>query len=272
MVRSQTTCFAFKTALLFCLVLSLTGLGQAQFDDAAAKTIFNLVNQERESRGLNALKWSDGLAKAARAHTRLLKENKALSHRFSGEPELMNRLSATGVRFNESGENVALNIDPVGAHNALMHSPGHRANILKPEFSDVGIAVLHDGDQIWVTQDFARTFDEVSIQEAEMRIAAAFNSLRQASGAFTVKYYSDAEARKDACAMAANNRVKAEAPRTASGIANVVAFTTTDLDKVPSSLAALKRTPLSSMRVGACFKTSASYPTPVYWFEVLLLR
>jgi uncharacterized protein YkwD len=41
------------------------------------------------------------------------------------------------------------------AHTGLMKSPGHRANILRPEFGRVGICIMEGGVHgLMVTQDF----------------------------------------------------------------------------------------------------------------------
>ena len=41
------------------------------------------------------------------------------------------------------------------AHNGLMNSPGHRANILRPEFGRVGIGIMDGGLRgLMVTQKF----------------------------------------------------------------------------------------------------------------------
>jgi uncharacterized protein YkwD len=42
-------------------------------------------------------------------------------------------------------------------HQALMNSPGHRANILEPRFTKIGVGVYQDaGGQFWVTEMFLR--------------------------------------------------------------------------------------------------------------------
>ncbi|MEY2477396.1 MAG: hypothetical protein QOG87_2711 [Actinomycetota bacterium] len=55
------------------------------------------------------------------------------------------------------GENVGMgpNVDQV--HVALMNSPGHKANILEPAFSIVGMGVVRSGDgMVYITQDFVQ--------------------------------------------------------------------------------------------------------------------
>jgi uncharacterized protein YkwD len=47
--------------------------------------------------------------------------------------------------------------DIQSAHNSLMNSPGHRANILQPGVTRIGIGIATDATgNIWITQMFAR--------------------------------------------------------------------------------------------------------------------
>ncbi len=63
--------------------------------------------------------------------------------------------------YNFVGENIAMGSRgvPEGAlHNAWMHSEGHRANILGPGYTRVGVGAYCAPDgSIWLTQSFART-------------------------------------------------------------------------------------------------------------------
>jgi uncharacterized protein YkwD len=54
-----------------------------------------------------------------------------------------------------AGENLAMAQSLNIAHDGLMKSPGHRANILRLHFGRVGIGVLDGGrDGLMVTQNF----------------------------------------------------------------------------------------------------------------------
>ncbi|HYX53245.1 MAG TPA: CAP domain-containing protein, partial [Candidatus Limnocylindrales bacterium] len=112
------------------------------------RTLFELVNQARRRAGLNPLAWDDRLAEAALRHSQQLASHKSLSHQFRGEPELAARASAVGARFSSVGENVAYAPTVSRAHDGLMHSPPHRANILHPEFTAIGIAIVPRGDEL----------------------------------------------------------------------------------------------------------------------------
>ncbi len=59
------------------------------------------------------------------------------------------------VRFLTAGENLALAPTLTVAHNGLMNSPGHRANILRPQFGRVGIGIMDGGLRgLMVSQEF----------------------------------------------------------------------------------------------------------------------
>jgi uncharacterized protein YkwD len=65
------------------------------------------------------------------------------------------RMRNEKVRFLRAGENLALAQTLTIAHNGLMNSPGHRANILQPGFGRVGIGILDGGIYgLMITQNF----------------------------------------------------------------------------------------------------------------------
>jgi uncharacterized protein YkwD len=64
-------------------------------------------------------------------------------------------MRAKKVKFLTAGENLSLARTLIMAHEGLMNSPGHRANILQPAFGRVGIGILDGGIYgIMVTQNF----------------------------------------------------------------------------------------------------------------------
>jgi uncharacterized protein YkwD len=64
-------------------------------------------------------------------------------------------LKKYGVSYLYAGENLAKNTNAGAAHTALMNSPGHKANILNANFTNIGIGVAtaKDGSKIY-TQMF----------------------------------------------------------------------------------------------------------------------
>jgi hypothetical protein len=141
------------------------------------------LNASRREAGLPALRVNPELTEAARKHSAIMAEQDKLSHVLPGEDSVAKRLADTGLRFNRSGENVGYNTDFNGVHEGFMNSPPHRANILSPDYTEVGIGVVHDDKGVWwATQDFAHTLAERSASQAEDLAAQSFTRLRRNAG------------------------------------------------------------------------------------------
>jgi uncharacterized protein YkwD len=114
-----------------------------------------LVNAERQQQGLRPLQPDPQLAEVARAHSRDMFARGYFSHLTPEGRDPFDRMRQAEVRFLAAGENLALAPTLPMAHQGLMNSPGHRANILRPAFGRVGIGVLDGGMHgLMVTQNF----------------------------------------------------------------------------------------------------------------------
>jgi len=114
-----------------------------------------LVNQERDRQGLKPLKPDTELEQVARAHSRDMFARGYFSHVSPEGRNLGDRLKQAGVRYLVAGENLALAQTLSVAHQGLMNSPGHRANILRPQFGRLGVGVLDGGVYgLMVTENF----------------------------------------------------------------------------------------------------------------------
>jgi uncharacterized protein YkwD len=130
-------------------------------DFAAESELLDLANRSRRQAGVPPLRMNSDLAKAARAHARLMIQQRQLSHQFDGEPSLLKRLHATGVPLNSVGENVGYNASAEQVFDALMHSPRHRQNLLDPDFNTAGFAAFWSEGRLYVVQDFVRQLPDV---------------------------------------------------------------------------------------------------------------
>jgi hypothetical protein len=74
------------------------------------------------------------------------------------------RMRAAGISFGWAAENIAWGPGVEWAHEGLMNSPGHRANILNPDFDFVALGAHIDGSGTWVTELFfnAHSYDPSS--------------------------------------------------------------------------------------------------------------
>lgn len=128
---------------------------RVKVNEAAETRMLILVNNERTSRGLKPLKLNEKARDVARAHSVDMFARGYFSHVDPDGHDPFQRMEAAGISFQSAGENLALAPTLDMAHNGLMNSPGHRANILSKDFDTVGIGVIDGGPYgLMITQDF----------------------------------------------------------------------------------------------------------------------
>ena len=119
------------------------------------KQMLDLVNQERQAAGLNTLAADPELTQVARQHSTDMFARGYFAHDTPEGLSPFDRMNKSGVRFLTAGENLALAPTLPLAHTGLMNSPGHRANILRPQFGRVGIGVMDGGMRgLMISQEF----------------------------------------------------------------------------------------------------------------------
>jgi hypothetical protein len=257
-----------KSLLVFlgAAAVFLSGAAGARNDNAAEQKIFELLNQARAQRGLPALQQNAQLQEAARAHSQAMAARQKLSHQFRGEPPVRERLATTGLHFDRDGENVGLNQSAEGAHQGFMHSPPHRANILNPDYNAVGIGVAERGENMWVTEDFARTFAEYSASGVEEIVAGRVSELRGRAGLTALGRRFVPALRQDACSMAHQDKLNPRLPLRVADAHQAAVFTSTEPQVLPPEAVAIARQRLAkAFAVGACFARTRKYPAGAYW-------
>ncbi len=251
---------------LFVIVFAAAAGAQS----AMEKQLFDLVNREREKAGVSKLEWSNNLAAAAQAHSKLLDAHQDLSHQFAGEPPLQERVGATGLRFNSVAENVAEAPEVEVAHEGLMNSPGHRANILNRDYNVIGIAIVRHGSQLFVTQDFAHLL--VSYTEKQIRdaVISDFNQARRAKKLPAVNAVADSQLRRAACAQDMNtDKMIQNLP----GAARLFVFSLSEPGSLPDDLRkAVTDTALQRMNIGVCLQTGGKNGFSKFWVVAAFYR
>jgi uncharacterized protein YkwD/uncharacterized membrane protein required for colicin V production len=114
-------------------------------DPAAEDEMLKLVNAERTSRGLPALELDPRLVPIARQHSEEMFRLKYFGHQSPVNGSPFDRLAAAKISYSRAGENLAYAHSVAVAHRGLMDSEGHRENILRPEFTRIGIGVISAG-------------------------------------------------------------------------------------------------------------------------------
>jgi uncharacterized protein YkwD len=131
--------------------------------------VFSYVNAAREAAGLKPLALDSNLSAVARAHSAEMRDKNYFAHESPTE-NLKTPLDRYRLGIGSTPRLVAENIfrawgsrkeltdaAALHAHNSLMNSPGHRANILRSGPTRIGIGfVANDNGDIWVTQMFSK--------------------------------------------------------------------------------------------------------------------
>ncbi|NOD92661.1 hypothetical protein GS636_07690 [Ruegeria sp. HKCCD4884] len=138
-----------------------------------------LINAERTSRGLTPLQLETQLNDSSEDHSSWMLDTDTFSHTGQGGSSATQRMQDAGFDLSGSwrtGENIAwqsergepgISDDVAQLHENLMNSPGHRANILNPDFEYIGIGIetgdMQGFDAVMVTQNFAATDSAVML-------------------------------------------------------------------------------------------------------------
>ncbi len=110
----------------------------ATFD---ARQIVALTNESRRQAGLPPVAVDERLVAAARAKLFDMLKQDYFAHRTPDGRQPWAFMQAAGYRFQMAAENLAKGYhDEPELQQAWMKSRGHRANILNPHFTEIGVA------------------------------------------------------------------------------------------------------------------------------------
>ncbi|KKR33669.1 MAG: hypothetical protein UT66_C0035G0002 [candidate division CPR2 bacterium GW2011_GWC1_39_9] len=114
-------------------------------DASSEDEMLKLVNGERTKRGIKPLSMENSLRFLARAHSRDMLAKGYFAHINPENKDPFDRMETAGINYEYAGENLALAPTVDLAHEGLMNSEGHKANILDPNFGKVGIGCIDAG-------------------------------------------------------------------------------------------------------------------------------
>ena len=136
--------------LALAVGLPASGAG-AQTDPAAAEADFVArINAVRSSKGLGPLAVHPELVDVARAWATRMAEADEISH----NPDLAEQVRADWQKL---GENVGVGMTVPKLHDAFVRSPTHYRNLIDPDFTHVGVAVVLGRDgAIFTTHQFMK--------------------------------------------------------------------------------------------------------------------
>jgi uncharacterized protein YkwD len=242
------------------------------YDLESEQQLFDLANQARAQTGAPPLTLDAGLTHAARIHAEAMFAARQLSHQFPDEPSLPQRLAtATRAQLDQEGENVALDFAAAQAHQHLMLSPPHRANLLNPAYNVVGLGVFRSGDRLYIVQDFGHALPNYSTTEVKERIAATVAQARRQANQPELVRRDLPTADEAACSMAQADKLGTASVRQLAQQYTVLTYTSLHPDTLPANASRmLFGRHLRSFSVGACYARTESYPAGVYWLVLSL--
>lgn len=149
---------------MLCAVLAVAAFSSPAAPDnntdAMEQAVVGRVNTIRREHGLGTLAVDPTLARVARDYSCQLARRHVLSHAGPQGRSVADRVRDAGKTFSVVGENLASNEnapDPIDtAVTGWMQSAGHRANILRAEFTQTGVGVCRGESTFYFTQVFIR--------------------------------------------------------------------------------------------------------------------
>lgn len=120
--------------------------------------VVDLVNAERKKVGLSPLKVNDQLTKMAQVKAEDMRDNQYFSHTSPTYGSPFDMMKEFGVSYSYAGENIAAGQKTAeDVMKGWMNSPGHRANILSENFTEIGVGYVQGGayGTYWV-QEFIK--------------------------------------------------------------------------------------------------------------------
>ncbi len=153
--------FLFKAFVVLSLFFIFPTV--AEFSTITQNRIVELVNIERKARGLNELKISPVLERAAKMKLQDMFDKNYFDHKDpNGTPPWV-WFKKAGYIYTYAGENLAINfIEAEEVHKAWMASKTHRENMLNPNYKEIGVAVgvgkINGANSTLIVQFFGTTF------------------------------------------------------------------------------------------------------------------
>jgi uncharacterized protein YkwD len=173
--------------------------------DQMETSIGCLINEQRTSFGLQPVQPNYDLRQAALSHSNEMVQQSYFEHTSPAGVTFIDRIQGTGYMRNTRswivGENLVWGTGSWSTPDALvtawMNSPPHRENLLRPSFSEIGIAVVDgtpesstDSDGVTVSSEYGhRTYQHHKARASKARAHKSKKSrkrLRKRSHRLTV--------------------------------------------------------------------------------------
>ena len=120
--------------------------------------LFTMINAARAAAAVPPLRRSTPAADAARCHSEEMARHGRLSHTGADGSDIGERLRQAGAAWSRAAENVGEAPSIASVQRLMMDEPrgqpNHRANILDPHLTRLGVGIARRGTMLFVTEDF----------------------------------------------------------------------------------------------------------------------
>lgn len=114
---------------------------------AYEREVISLVNEHRRANGLSELSYDWELSRVARIKSQDMKDSGYFAHNSPTYGSPFSMMKNFGIKYRSAAENIARGYDtPKTVVDGWMNSSGHRANILNPSFTHIGVGYVSDGN------------------------------------------------------------------------------------------------------------------------------
>jgi len=125
--------------------------------------VIDLMNDERVKKGLSRLSSDTKLASIARTHSADMLAKDFFSHKNLSGCSPSCRMDNAGYQWKSNGENIhmmsgfnfSLSETADKIVSDWMNSPGHKANILGNDFTNIGVGIVSVGDKYYTTAEYS---------------------------------------------------------------------------------------------------------------------
>jgi uncharacterized YkwD family protein/spore coat assembly protein SafA len=108
--------------------------------------VLKIVNEQRFSAGLKPLEMDWELERVARTKSQDMAVKNYFSHQSPTYGSPFDMMKQFGISYKTAGENIASGQrSPQEVMDSWMKSPGHRQNILKPDYTHIGVGYYRGG-------------------------------------------------------------------------------------------------------------------------------
>lgn len=159
-------------SLLIILLVFLSWPKQGSLEvSLSPANLLELTNQDRDKFGLDPLKMNTRLTRAAYAKAEHMLRNAYFAHVSPQGVEPWNFIKEQNFAYAFAGENLAINYtSSYELEHDFLGSPSHRSNILSPNFTETGIAVVEGeirGEPVILTVQLFATpaFESISLSQ-----------------------------------------------------------------------------------------------------------